>query len=62
MNLSNLVILGILLIAWLGILGYMLLNRDGKLPGLGNNSDLLLPVGVTLTVWMWIFAVVIFSI
>jgi len=57
------VVFGVVLVIWIGILAAILLNPKGKLPGVGEAkmADLLLPLGVTLAVWLWIFALVISS-
>lgn len=54
-------VIGGMLIVWIAILAAILLRRDNKLPGRANNFDLLVPVGITLAVWMWIFGLVVFT-
>ncbi len=53
------VIFAVFLVAWIGLLAVVWQNR-GKLPGQKNLGEILLPVGFTVFVWMYIFALVIF--
>lgn len=57
------VVFGVVLVIWIAILAAILLNPKGKLPGIGEAKvvDVLLPMGVALAVWLWIFALVISS-
>lgn len=54
------VVFAAILIAWVALLGVMLLNR-GKMSGYSSPMDTLLPVGATLVVWLCFFALIVFG-
>lgn len=57
----NFVLFGVILTVWVGLLGVLFINKT-RLSW--KNTELihhLFPVGVTVVVWMFIFAVVVFG-
>jgi len=57
----NFFVLGGVLVLWMAVLAMVILNPKGKILGPANNTQVLVPIGVTLFVWAWILAMVVFS-
>ena len=61
MNGLNYLVIGLVLVVWIGLLSAVLFRRGNRLVSTTNNVDILLPIGIALAIWMWIFALVVFS-
>lgn len=60
-NGMNFFILGGVLVLWIAVLATLILNPKGKLLGPASNTQVLVPIGVTLFIWAWILAMVVFN-
>ncbi len=61
MNGLNFLVIGAVFVLWMGVLATIVLNPKGKILGPANNTQVLVPIGVTLFIWAWILGMVVFS-
>jgi hypothetical protein len=57
----NVIVPGLVLVVWMGVLAVIMFRRDGKFPGASSNRQALIPIATVLIVWLWIFSMVVFS-
>jgi hypothetical protein len=57
----NFLVIGVVFVLWMAVLATLVLNPKGKLLGPATNNQVLVPIGVTLLIWGYILALVVFN-